>query len=55
MPIPLAAVAVMAAATDDYRTTTPAEQQTPEGLVDRIGQYLLSSGYEIRPDLDETP
>ncbi|MEU0634415.1 hypothetical protein [Streptomyces sp. NPDC005989] len=54
-PIPPAAVAVMTAATDDYRTTVPAEQQTPEGLVDRIGQYLLSSGYEIRPDLDEAP
>lgn len=45
----------MTAATDDYRTTTPAEQQTPEGLIDRIGEYLLSSGYEIRPDLGEIP
>ncbi|MFD7066100.1 hypothetical protein ACFV97_02570 [Streptomyces sp. NPDC059913] len=54
-PIPPAAVVVMCAATDDYRTTVPAEQQTPEGLIDRIGEYLLSSGYEIRPDLNEEP
>ncbi|MFB7007866.1 MULTISPECIES: hypothetical protein [unclassified Streptomyces] len=54
MPIPPAAVAVMTAATDDYRTTTPPEQQTPAGLVDRIGEYLLGSGYTIRPDPDET-
>ncbi|MFJ3258470.1 hypothetical protein ACIPK9_37285 [Streptomyces sp. NPDC086771] len=54
-PIPPAAVAVMLAGADDYRVTTPTEQQTPEGLVARIGEYLLSSGYEIRPDLDEAP
>ncbi|MFJ2374999.1 hypothetical protein ACIOZL_19650 [Streptomyces sp. NPDC087769] len=55
IPIPPAAVVVMCAGADDYRITTPAEQQTPEGLVDRIGEYLLSSGYAIRPDPGEEP
>ena len=51
-PIPPAAVVVMATAADDYRTTTPADQQTPAGLADRVAEYLLSSGWCIRPDED---
>jgi hypothetical protein len=53
MPIPPAAAAVMTAAADDYRLNTPPNEQTPAGLIARIGEYLLSSGYEIRPDLGE--
>lgn len=52
-PIPPAARAVIDAAIDDYRLITPTEQQTPAGLTDQIGQYLLSSGYVIRPDIRE--
>lgn len=52
-PFPPAARAVIEAAIDDYRLTTPAERQTPADLTDRIGQYLLSSGYLIRPDVRE--
>ncbi|MEV6313390.1 hypothetical protein AB0M10_32975 [Streptomyces sp. NPDC051840] len=42
--------AVVEAAADDYRITTPPEEQTPAGLADRIAEYLASSGYDIRPD-----
>ncbi|MFD9930171.1 hypothetical protein ACFWZK_29040 [[Kitasatospora] papulosa] len=52
-PFPPAASAIINAAIDDYRLTTPPEQQTPADLTDRIGQYLLSSGYLIRPDIRE--
>jgi len=52
-PFPPGAIAVINAAIDDYRLTTPPEQQTPADLTDRIGQYLLSSGYLIRPDVRE--
>ncbi|MEV8354648.1 hypothetical protein ACFVTT_35395 [Streptomyces niveus] len=50
--IPGAALAVLAAAYDDYRLITPPEQQTPAGAADYAAQYLLSSGYTIRPDLE---
>lgn len=52
-PIPQAAVAAQLAGADDYRLTTPPEQQTPAGFVDRINEYLLGSGYVIRPNLSE--
>lgn len=52
-PFPPAARAIIDAAIDDYRMTVPTEQQTPAGLTDQIGQYLLSSGYFIRPDVRE--
>ncbi|MEU0133371.1 hypothetical protein ABZ172_04920 [Streptomyces sp. NPDC006296] len=52
-PFPPAASAIINAAIDDYRLTTPPDQQTPAALTDRIGQYLLSSGYVIRPDVRE--
>ncbi|MFG2670823.1 hypothetical protein [Streptomyces sp. NPDC048445] len=52
-PFPPAAAAIVAAAIDDYRLIVPPEQQTPAGLTDRIGQYLLSSGYAVRPDVRE--
>jgi hypothetical protein len=53
-PIPPAAHAIIAAALDDYRLTVPTDRQTPDGAADRIGEYLLTSGYAIRPDLTET-
>lgn len=52
-PFPPAARAVTEAAIDDYRTAVPPDQQTPAGLTDQIGQYLLSSGYVVQPDLSE--
>ncbi len=52
-PFPPAAAAIIDAAIDDYRLITPPEEQTPAGLTDRIGQYLLSSGYAVRPDVTE--
>ncbi|MEE1735942.1 hypothetical protein PUR49_05360 [Streptomyces sp. BE147] len=52
-PIPPAAAVVIEAAIDDYRCETPAGHQTPEGLATRIGEYLVASGYEIRPGLSE--
>lgn len=45
--------AVVEAAIDDYRLTTPPDQQTPAGCTDRIAEYLASSAYEIRPDTRE--
>ncbi|WP_086711198.1 hypothetical protein [Streptomyces antimycoticus] len=47
--IPPAALAVIRAAAEDYRLITPAEETTPAGVASRIAQYLISSGYEIRP------
>ncbi|MEW2127074.1 hypothetical protein AB0891_25480 [Streptomyces sp. NPDC007259] len=52
-PFPLAVRAIVDAAIDDYRLTIPPEQQTPAGLTDQIGQYLISSGYAVRPDVTE--
>ena len=48
-PTPPAAVAVITAALDDYRLTTPPEQQTPDGAARRIAEYLRGSGYAITP------
>ncbi|MEU0102419.1 hypothetical protein [Streptomyces sp. NPDC006267] len=42
-------LAVIEAAIDDYRCETPATQQTPAGLADRITEYLASSGYTLHP------
>jgi hypothetical protein len=50
---PPAAVAIVEAGLDDYRTLTPPEQQTPHGAALLAIEYLLSSGYAIRPDLEE--
>jgi hypothetical protein len=52
-PFPPSVRAIVDAAIDDYRTVTPPEQQTPAGLTDQIGQYLVSSGYAVRPDVSE--
>ncbi|MEU1494321.1 hypothetical protein ABZ456_29215 [Streptomyces sp. NPDC005776] len=52
-PFPPSVSAIVAAAIDDYRMVTPPDQQTPAGLTDRIGQYLLSSGYAVQPDVSE--
>lgn len=52
-PFPPSVSAVVAAAIEDYRLIVPPEQQTPAGLTDRIGQYLISSGYKVGPDLIE--
>ena len=45
--IPDAAVAVIAAALDDYRMTTPPSQQTPRGAAERAAEYLASSGWGL--------
>ncbi|MFJ9029775.1 hypothetical protein ACIRQP_14825 [Streptomyces sp. NPDC102274] len=45
--IPQAAVATIAAALDDYRTTTPTDQQTPEDAARHISEYLLSTGWGL--------
>lgn len=50
--IPAAAIAIITAALDDYRLTTPPDQQTPAGAADRTAEYLLTAGYDIRPALD---
>jgi hypothetical protein len=52
--IPPAALAVIAAALDDYRLITPPDLTTPEGASEQIAQYLLSSGYRITPDIPNT-
>ena len=49
-----AAIAVMAAAAEDYRLTTPPDQATPAGVAERIAEYLLSSGYAIAPTTEPT-
>lgn len=51
--IPPAAVAVIAAALDDYRTTTPPNEQTPHDAAARAAEYLAGSGYTITPDTTE--
>jgi hypothetical protein len=45
--IPDAAVAVIAAALDDYRLTTPPGQRTPRGAAERAAEYLLGSGWGL--------
>ena len=45
--IPDAAIALIAAALDDYRLTTPPTQQTPRGAAERAAQYLTSSGWGL--------
>lgn len=45
--IPDAAIAVIAAALDDYRLTTPAREQTPHGAAHRAAEYLISSGWGL--------
>jgi hypothetical protein len=47
MSIPAAATAVIAAALDDYRLTTPTDRQTPRGAAERAVEQLLSSGWAI--------
>jgi hypothetical protein len=54
--IPAAAIAVIAAALDDYRHTTPVYQQTPRGAAERAAEYLLSSGWGLHvPRNDPAP
>ncbi|MEU3160024.1 hypothetical protein ABZ753_21575 [Streptomyces griseoincarnatus] len=45
--IPPAAIAVIAAALDDYRHTTPTHQQTPRGAAERAAEYLATSGWGL--------
>ncbi|MFI9154532.1 hypothetical protein [Streptomyces sp. NPDC053367] len=45
--IPDAAIAVIAAALDDYRLTTPAERQSPRGAAERAAEYLAGSGWGL--------
>lgn len=54
--IPDAAIAVIAAALDDYRLTTPIGQQNPRGAAERAAEYLLSSGWGLHvPTTYPTP
>lgn len=50
-PMPAAAIAVIAAALDDYRLTTPALEQTPHGAAQRAAECLLGAGWTVTPDL----
>lgn len=45
--IPAAAIAVIAAALDDYRLTTPTHQQHPRGAAERAAEYLMTSGWGL--------
>ncbi|MCL7377438.1 hypothetical protein [Streptomyces sp. 35G-GA-8] len=45
--MPQAAVTTIAAALDDYRLTTPTEQQTPDEAAERVAEYLASSGWGL--------
>lgn len=45
--IPDAAIAVIAAALDDYRLTTPTNRQTPRGAAERAAEYLVGSGWGL--------
>ena len=45
--IPDAAIAVIAAALDDYRLTTPTHQQHPRGAAERAAEYLTTSGWGL--------
>lgn len=45
--MPPAAIAVIAAALDDYRLTTPTHQQTPREAAERAAEYLLTSGWTL--------
>lgn len=45
--MPPAAIAVIAAALDDYRLTTPDHAQTPRGAAERAAEYLLTSGWGL--------
>jgi hypothetical protein len=46
--IPDAVTAVIAAAYDDYRQTTPTDQQTPQGAAEQAVHELIASGWTIR-------
>jgi hypothetical protein len=45
--MPPAAIAVIAAALDDYRLTTPTHAQTPHGAAERAAEYLATSGWGL--------
>jgi hypothetical protein len=45
--IPDAAIAVIAAALDDYRITTPASRQNPRGAAEQAAEYLMSFGWGL--------
>lgn len=47
--IPPAAVALLAAALDDYRLTTPPHQQTPHDAAEHAAMYLATDGWTITP------
>ena len=53
--IPDAAIAVIAAALDDYRLTTPPHRQTPRGAAERAAEYLVTSGWGIQVPRDQQP
>ncbi|MFF1958000.1 hypothetical protein ACFVWX_13540 [Streptomyces sp. NPDC058220] len=45
--MPQAAVTTIAAALDDYRLTTPNDQQTPQDAAHYVAERLLSSGWGL--------
>ncbi|MFD5031681.1 hypothetical protein ACFWM0_14885 [Streptomyces sp. NPDC058405] len=45
--MPQAAVTTIAAALDDYRLTTPDDQQTPQDAAHYVAERLLSSGWGL--------
>jgi hypothetical protein len=53
--IPDAAIAVIAAALDDYRLTTPTHRQTPHAAAQRAAEYLMSSGWGLHIPRDQQP
>ncbi|MFF8482370.1 hypothetical protein [Streptomyces antibioticus] len=53
--IPDAAVAVIAAALDDYRITTPPGRQTPRGAAERAAEYLTTSGWGLHVPRSNQP
>ena len=50
--IPAATVAVIAAALDDYRLTTPLDRQTPHAAAVRAAEYLVSLGWSVQVPRD---
>ncbi|MGW4222957.1 hypothetical protein ACWEG1_05820 [Streptomyces bauhiniae] len=53
--IPPAAIAVIAAALDDYRLTTPQHCQNPRGAAEQAAAYLVSSGWGLYVPRTEQP
>ncbi|MFF3300939.1 hypothetical protein [Streptomyces sp. NPDC002908] len=46
-PFPPAAIDALAAGLDDYRLTTPTDQQTPAEAAHAAAEYLVTLGWAI--------